>query len=167
MLRTNYIVSPKLQLKYLAAVIAIIILTAVSMYFVFWSSLIHSPGLDRLSAGDVTALEHYYQLNFVWVILILIAAFGLLSVFVFHRIVGPLFVFDRAVKNLSSGDLTSDVSLRKNDELKESAAELQNMIDNIRDAVLEDRRKIKEVMDKSPSDVKEKLSSVTRWFKTE
>ncbi len=167
MLRTNYIVSPKLQLKYLAAVISIIVLTSIAMYFVFWSSLVHSSGLDRLSAGDVTELEHAYQLNFVWVVLILLAAFGILSVFVFHRIVGPLFVFDRAIKNLSAGDLTSDVSLRKHDELKESATELQNMLDNIRDAVLEDRKNIKEIMEKSPDDVKEKLSSVTRWFKTE
>jgi methyl-accepting chemotaxis protein len=137
------------------------------MYFAFWSSLMHSEGLERLSAGDMMALERAYQLNFIWLVLILIAAFGILSIIIFHRLVGPIYVFEKAIKSLAEGDLTSNVSLRRNDELKETAAELQNMIENIRDNVLEDRKKIKEAMEKSPGEIKDKLSSVTQWFKTE
>lgn len=166
-MRVNYMVRASLQIKYLIVVAAIITLTAISMYFAFCSSLIHSAGLELMSAGDMTALERAYQTNFVWVVLILTAAFGLLSFFIFHRLVGPIFVFERAIRNLASGDLTTNVSLRKNDELKDTAVELQKMIDNIRDAVLEDRKKIKEIMEKSPADVKEQLSGLTRWFKTE
>ena len=167
MQRFHYIVRPALQLKYVVAVVVIISLTALALYFSFWSSLIHSAGLERLSAGDMRALERAYQTNFAWVVVILLCAFGLLSIYIFHRIAGPLYVFERAIKNLATGDLTTDISLRKHDELKEIAGELQGMIDNIRDAVIEDRKIIKEAAENSPAAVKEKLSSVTKWFKTE
>ena len=166
-IRKNYIVRPALQIKYLATVIAVIALTAAATYFAFWSSLVHSAGLEQLSAGDMRALERAYQINFIWVVLVLVAAFGIMSVLVFHRLVGPIYVLERAIKNIARGDLSQDVSLRKRDELKDTAGELQNMIENIRDAVLEDRRKIQEVSAKVPADVKHTLSTVTQWFKTE
>jgi methyl-accepting chemotaxis protein len=165
MIRKNYIVRPVLQIKYLATVICVITLTAVATYFAFWSSLVRSAGLEQLSAGDMKAFERAYQINFIWVVVVLVAAFGIMSVLVFHRLVGPIFVMQRAMKNLANGDLSQDVSLRKNDELKDTAGELQNMIDHIRDAVLEDRKKIQDVSAKLPSDVKHTLSTVTQWFK--
>jgi methyl-accepting chemotaxis protein len=164
-LRKNYIVRPVLQIKYFAAVISVTALTAVATYFAFWSSLVRSAGLEQLSSGDMKALEHAYQINFIWVVVVLVAAFGIMSVLVFHRLVGPIYVMQRAMKNLSNGDLSQDVTLRKNDELKDTAGELQNMIENIRDAVLEDRKKIYEVSSKVPDDVKHSLSTVTQWFK--
>jgi len=167
MQRFHYIVRPALQFKYVVAVVAVVVLTSIALYFSFWSSLIHSAGLERLSAGDMMALERAYQVNFAWVVLILLAAFGLLSIIIFHRIVGPLYVFEQSLKNIASGDLTMDRSLRKHDELKEIAVALSSMIDNIRGAVVKDRKIIKEVMDNSPADTKEKLSSVTQRFKTE
>jgi len=164
-IRKNYMIRPALQIKYLATVIGVIALTAAATYFAFWSSLVHSAGLEQLSAGDMTALERAYQINFIWVVIVLVAAFGIMSVLVFHRLVGPIYVMERAIKNLSRGDLSQDVSLRKNDELKDTAGELQNMIENIRDAVLEDRRKIQDISAKVPVDVKNSLSTVTKWFK--
>ena len=38
-----------------------------------------------------------------------------------HRIAGPVFVFERTLKQLSEGDLTQRVSLRSNDNFHESA----------------------------------------------
>lgn len=164
-IRKHYMIRPMLQIKYLAAVLSAITLTAVATYFAFWSSLVHSAGLEQMSAGDMVALERAYQINFIWVVLILVASFGLMSVIVFHRLVGPIYVIQRALKKISEGDITQDVCLRKNDELKDTAVELQNMIENIRDAVLDDRKKLQDVSDKLPADVKEKLSTVTEWFK--
>jgi methyl-accepting chemotaxis protein len=164
-MRKHYIVRPALQIKYLATVVCVIALTAVATYFAFWSSLVRSAGLEQLSAGDMKAFEHAYQINFIWVVMVLVAAFGIMSVLVFHRLVGPIFVMQRAMRNLSRGDLSQDVSLRKNDELKDTAGELQNMIEHIRDAVIEDRKKIQEVSGKVPDDIKHTLSTVTQWFK--
>ena len=39
--------------------------------------------------------------------------------------------------------------------------------DKLSNSAEKSAKKIQEVMDKSPADIKEKLSSVTQWFKTE
>ena len=165
--RKHYIIRPMLQIKYLLTVVGVIAFTAMATYFAFWSSLMHSAGLEQLSAGDMMALERAYQINFIWVVLIIVASFGIMSVIVFHRLVGPIYVIQKALKHIAEGDLSQDISLRKKDELKDTAGELQNMIENIRDAVLDDRKKLQDISVNLPDDIKEKLSTVTKWFKTE
>ena len=123
MARRTIFIRPRLQIKYLISSLLVVCLTALAVYYVFWSSLITSPGLDSLSAGEMRALQYAYQTSFVWVVLIILIAIGFLSIFYFHRLVGPIYVFGKIVKALAAGDLTAAMHTHKNDELKDLATE--------------------------------------------
>ncbi|MHB9155043.1 MAG: HAMP domain-containing protein [Endomicrobiales bacterium] len=171
MLRKTYIVNPRLQFKYLVIALIVVCVTGIAMYYTFWSSLIRSAGLEQLSSGEWRALERGYQTSFLWVILLLAAAVALESIFLFHRIIGPIFVFNRALKKLSGGDLNAAVHFRRRDELKDMAATITALITNLRASVTTDRRKIEEIKRKLDqgdlTGAKADLSGLTQWFKTE
>lgn len=169
MLRKRYIIKPRLQIKYLIMALIVVCLTGAAVYYAFWSSLIRSAGMEQLSSGEIMALEHAYQTSFIWVVIILVSAIGLESIFLFHRIIGPIFVFERAVRKLANGDLTAFVHSRKHDELKEMAAQMQKLIANLRTTVTDDRRRIEEIraaIDTGDAvTAKAKLAELTQWFK--
>lgn len=169
MIRTRFILKPRIQLKYLLVSLTAICFTGLAVYYAFWSSMVNSSGMEELSAGEWLALERAYNTGFIWVILILALAVGFLSTFYFHRIVGPIYVFENLLKSLSAGDLTVSVHSRKNDELKDMASELQNMITNMCKAITDDRQtidEIKRLIDTGDfSKAKEKLTALTRWYK--
>ncbi len=169
MLRTRYIVKPRLQIKYLLIALLVVCVTALAVYYAFWSSLVRAPGLDQLSAGEMKALENAYQTSFVWVVALLALAIGLESIFLFHRLAGPVFVFERAFKAVAGGDLTAKVHYRRRDELKDTARAIQAMIDNIRAAVADDRKRSAqavELLDKGdPAGARKAIASAGQWFK--
>jgi methyl-accepting chemotaxis protein len=169
MLRTHFIVKPRIQIKYLLISLFVVCLTAVAVYYAFWSALAGSPGLEELSAGDWHALARAYNTSFIWVVLILAIAIPLESIFLFHRLIGPVFVFERTAKAVSNGDLTVSAHIRKADELKELSGDMDTMIMNLRQAVKDDRQKldeIKELLNQGKiTQAKDRLSEVTQWYK--
>ena len=78
--------------------------------------------------------------------IILIAGFSALSIFLSHRIAGPVYRFEKSVRAISSGDLSFQIKLRKTDELKDLADDINKMIGNLRSMVEEDKKIIKEVI---------------------
>ncbi|MGA2090064.1 MAG: methyl-accepting chemotaxis protein [Endomicrobiales bacterium] len=169
MTRKTFIVRPRLQLKYLIFSLLVVCFTALSVYYVFWSTLITSPGMEMLSSGEVRALQFAYQTNFIWVVLIIIVAIGFVSIFYFHRLVGPIFLFGNVVKTLATGDLSVATHSRKKDELKDMSIHLQYMIENMRQAVIDDRERIeriKQSLEKNDTaTAKEYLAQLSSWYK--
>lgn len=169
MSRTTFIVKPRLQLKYLILSLLVVCLTALAVYYVFWSSLIIAPGMDSLSAGEMRALEHAYRTNFSWVVLLIMVGIAVVSVFYFHRIIGPIHGFNELVKRIAGGDLSATAHARKHDHLKDMSLDLQAMVVGLRTAVAEDRervRLIRESLDKNdPAAARAHLEGLTGWFK--
>jgi|AGTN01.3.fsa_nt_gi HAMP domain. len=169
MLRRVYLVKPRLQIKYLIIALVVVVVTSIAMYYVFWSSLVRAPGIDQMSGGELHALERAYQTAFVWLVALLAAAVAIESIFLFHKLIGPIFIFERALRKLADGDLSAQVHVRKNDELKEMAADIQRLIDNTRNAALSDRQKIEEIRKKlDQNDVagaKALLAEINQWYK--
>jgi len=54
--RRQYLVKPKLQIKYLFLLAIIILILAVLIYYIFLDSLLEAPGMDQLSAGAIKIL---------------------------------------------------------------------------------------------------------------
>lgn len=51
------------------------------------------------------------------------------SVFLTHKIVGPVFVFQRAIRNMAAGKPVDKIHLRKRDFLSDFANDLNALID--------------------------------------
>ncbi len=166
--RIHYIIKPRLQWKYFFISLFVVIVTAIIVYYIFWLALVTSPGLENLSAGDWRALARAYNSGFIWVVIALALSAGIASIFLFHRLLGPIFVFERAIRMLMVGDLRANVHSRKRDELKGMAVDMQTMINNLRQAVRDDRDKAAEIANKIDkgdySGAKEILRRITSWY---
>lgn len=167
--RRQYLVKPKLQLKYLSILAFIVVLCAIMIYYVFLDSLLTSPGMDQLSAGSVKNFVRSYTSGFFWVTLIFTIIVLIESVFYFHRLIGPVFFFEKVMEKLAEGKFYVNVHHRKKDETIELATNINRTIKSIRNAVSEDRKKIeiiKTAIDNGEKDkAKQLLCELTQWFK--
>jgi methyl-accepting chemotaxis protein len=170
-IRKKYFVKPKTQGKYLIIIGVIMAFFALLCYYVFYNSLLNTPGMEQLSAGALKYFKRAYTGGFFWMIFIFASFILINSVFYFHRIIGPLYFFELVMQKLARGDFSVKMHWRKKDETKELAFFIGTMIDNTRAAVLEDRSKIaqaqKAIDDKDYDKAKEILGGVTKWFKTD
>ncbi len=168
-MRKQFIVKPRIQLKYLFITVLAIVATGLAVYFALWSSLVNSAGLEQFTAGEWKALERAYQTSFLWVIAILMIGFALESIVIFHRVIGPVFKFENIFRTLAKGDLSVVFKLRKHDELHEMEEEVQGLISSYKNAVADDRKKVEQaiaLLDQgNTGEAKSVLSGVTQWFK--
>ena len=142
--RKHYLVKPKLQLKYLVLLALIMLISAILIYYSFLNSLLSSPGMDQLSAGAVKNFVRSYNSGFFWAMLIFAIIVLFESIFYFHRLIGPIFFFEKVMKQLAEGNFSMIVHHRKK-------------IDSIKVAI--DSGKTDEA--------KHMLCELTQWFKTE
>ncbi|MCL2389093.1 MAG: HAMP domain-containing protein [Elusimicrobia bacterium] len=169
--RRKYLVKPGIQIRYIIILGIVMIVASALVFFIFFDALMRSPGMDQLSAGAMANFQRTYMTGFFWVT-ILFALFVLTqSVFYFHRIIGPLFYFEKVMKSLASGDFSVKVHSRQKDETKELAALINTLADNTRKSVLADRELIKQAtvaMDAGDNKkAKELLEKVSLWAKVE
>ncbi len=68
-------------------------------------------------------------------LIVFILAIALASIFISHKIAGPIYRFERQAKAIGEGDLTPKFKLRKGDELKDLADALQGMVDALRNKI--------------------------------
>jgi methyl-accepting chemotaxis protein len=154
--------------KYFFISLFVVVVPAVIVYYIFWTALVTSPGLETLSSGDWKALARAYNSGFLWVVIVLALSAGVGSIFLFHRLLGPISVFEKAIDILKAGDFRVSIHSRRKDELRGMAIELQTMIDNVRKAARQDREKLAEIKKKMDSGnyegAKELLSKVNTWY---
>ncbi len=167
--RKSYFVKPKLQIKYLLILASVIALLAVLIYYIFLDSLLNAPGMDQLSAGAVKNFIRTYTGGFFWVTLLFAVLILTESVFYFHRIVGPIYFFEKVTEKLAQGNFSVNVHHRKKDETKQLANNMKIAVENVRTAVSQDRKKIeliKEAIDNGKTEeAKNMLDELTGWFK--
>ncbi|MDD3377283.1 MAG: methyl-accepting chemotaxis protein, partial [Candidatus Riflebacteria bacterium] len=72
-----------------------------------------------------------------WPRLIILVVVNIIIVFVVsvmysHQIAGPAYKLENSIKRITEGDLTFEVSLRRNDNLKELASALNSLLEKFR-----------------------------------
>ncbi|MFA6029874.1 MAG: methyl-accepting chemotaxis protein [Elusimicrobiota bacterium] len=134
--RRTVLVKRHLQLKYAAIVFASVLFTALivggdvaytMVRFISRENPSLMPdALDLLRFG-VVKLALFMGIMFV------------LSLFVSHRIAGPIYRFERSTQTIATGDLTHRVSLRTGDDLMELQDEMNAMVSALQRLVQKDR----------------------------
>ena len=132
--RERYLIDPRLQLA--LAVLLAGIVTGVALA---WAVAIYVlPGEDVLrtmTAEETRAL--FLRASLVYYA-IATAAVTAVAVFLSHRIAGPVFVIERALRGLERGDYEQRLSLRTRDYLKPLATSVAELCDSLRER--EERR---------------------------
>lgn len=71
----------------------------------------------------------------IWKIALLLVFVGLWTIFITHRVVGPLYRFDQCFKQVSSGDLTVRAHLRKGDEARDLMLSFNTMVEGLDNSI--------------------------------
>jgi methyl-accepting chemotaxis protein len=136
--RKNYFIEKKFQakfiLKFSLLIIAAGILTIGILYFLTSRSstvsFVNSRVVVKTTADFILPL--LIQTIAVVVIVIGLATI-LVTLFISHKIYGPLYPFKKVMERLAEGDFSDEFRLRHSDQLKELASAFNNMITKLRE----------------------------------
>lgn len=131
--RKHFFINKKLQIKYAFFTVSLLILYTMILLAAIFAPYVMTLFLDfplsqKAEAAEVLLLLH----NNIWPgIGLIIVLFGAFSIFITHKLAGPVFVFERMARNIADGDLTIRVRLRKGDDLLDLSEDLNQMADNL------------------------------------
>jgi len=132
--RKNYFIAKGMQSKFAGTIILLVFLIAVITacnIYVLASFYLNTEA--TLSEGQSAAMvTQHFIMNF-WPRLLLLVLVNVIIVFIVsimysHQIAGPAYKLEKSIKRIAGGDLTFEVTLRKNDNLKEVATAINLML---------------------------------------
>lgn len=128
-LRKTTLINKDLQLKIAGLFALVMILGIILSNCLFYTVLLHR--------GEVTegSWQNYVQpiiyTNVLSSIVVTVLAVYM-TVFISHRIAGPMFRFSKLMEQVGNGDLNVNTNLRKKDELVAFGAGLAKMAENLK-----------------------------------
>ncbi len=134
--RRTVLVKRALQIKYMGMVFLSVLLASVLVGFDVYHTMAGCMLKDNPGLLDQIAPLHHVMIFKIFLYLLLII---LITLYVSHRIAGPIYRFEKSAQIVSSGDLTHRVSLRTGDELTELQEEFNGMLANLQALVRKDR----------------------------
>jgi len=146
--RKQYIVSKQFQFRYIGVILALMFATAaLCSYIVYYNSLVllGEKLANVYPQGRLVAILRTVNLR-VLVSVILISPFvAFLGVILSHRIAGPISRMERFLSDAASGDLSKQLILRPKDELIPLANGINNLVETIKNNVLEKKARMDNV----------------------
>lgn len=143
--RRTYLIKTGLQLRYMGIIISTMLLVAFgvgwTIYHTSWSRIANTEDLTIDKLAGIFDTVNGILMRWIVVFILVIA---ILSIFVSHKIAGPVFRLEETSRAIASGDLTCQIQLRHGDELQDLQEAFNKMSDSLRNMVAKDR----EVIDK-------------------
>lgn len=138
--RHTYIIKTGLQLRYMGILTACMLTVAMSVgwiiYHTSWKQIINTPDL---SIDKLYIIFENVNNQLLWWILGFILIIAVISIFVSHKIAGPVYRLEESTKLIASGDLTHKVHLRQGDELGDLQDAFNDMSESLSKMVYKDR----------------------------
>ncbi|PKN50880.1 MAG: hypothetical protein CVU55_14865 [Deltaproteobacteria bacterium HGW-Deltaproteobacteria-13] len=132
--RKNYFIDKRFQAKYMLLIMLLLfIYTFIFIVIIFAPYMLtlyfNYPLADKAEAARTIILLH----GKVWPgIGLVILIFGALSIFITHKIAGPLYRVKKSLSEVTKGNLNVVVKLRKFDDLKDLADHVNLLIEELR-----------------------------------
>ena len=136
--RRTYLIKTKLQLKYAALILIFMFAVAwISGYTVYYTGwLLMGEKLSNVyPQGRLADIMRAINFTLFLRLAFIAPLVALISIFLSHRVAGPLFRIERFIRSVARGDLSSRLQLRKNDELKDVAGAINDMTDDLKNRV--------------------------------
>lgn len=157
--RRIFLIKTGLQLRYMGILIACMLTVALGVgwiiYHTSWSQIVNTPDL---SLDKLYIIFENVNRQLTWWILGFIAVIAALSLFVSHKIAGPVYRLEETTKLIASGDLTHQVHLRQGDELSDLQDAFNAMSESLSKMVYKDREII-ERLAKTGDSLRRKIDS--------
>ncbi len=132
--RRNYYIHKKLQTKYLLLTILLLVTYTFIFAIIIFAPYILTLWLDYPLAEKAEAARMLLLLHgTIWPgILGAFLLFGAMSIFVSHKVAGPLYRLKKSLLEVTQGDLNVVIKLRKRDDLKDLAEHVNMLIEELR-----------------------------------
>ena len=134
--RRNYLINKKFQFSFLSKFVALLLLESVlivTLFFYLSHGTVTTGYANSILTVETT--RNFFLTPFILLTLIVAIGVAMAGMLVFillsHRIAGPLYRFEVTLKKLQEGDMTTDVTLRKSDQLGEVQQELNVLIQSL------------------------------------
>lgn len=158
--RKNYFIEKEFQTKFILKFCGLVVIGGLLfigiLYFLVMQSttvsIVNSRVIVRTTADFI--LPVLIQTVVIVTIIVSLATIAV-TLFISHKIAGPLYRFKKVLQELESGDFSSDFSIRHFDQLQELARMFNTMIKKI-------RGELKQLKDNSIS-LKDKLESLSEY----
>ena len=129
-MRTNYVIKGKFQLKYITATLIIMLLastiTGVTIYQTGWPLM--EERLEKVYPQyKLSPIMKTIRRSLISNLILMTPLLIILSIFLSHKIAGPIYRLETDIEELSKGNLRKRVRLRKGDELKTIANQINNL----------------------------------------
>jgi methyl-accepting chemotaxis protein len=134
--RRNHFIKKRFQLDFSIKFLSLIIVEALLLAGLFW--YVSHNTLTTSYQGAQLRIENTSSFFFpsllypgliVTGVIVVIGLIGL--IFISHKLAGPLYRFEKSLKEIGQGDLTCRVSLRRRDQLSDLADTLNNFTSEI------------------------------------
>jgi methyl-accepting chemotaxis protein len=137
--RRKYLIDKKIQLRlalyngvYFLIIIAVV---GAGLYLPLVLQL-SDPHLDIAQKALVANRIYYLQYRLGPVLLIVLLVLCVHSVFILHKIAGPLYRFRATFQQVAAGDLSKAVRIRQGDLLLNEQAKIEEMIEALRSKLI-------------------------------
>jgi len=137
-MRRRYFIKNGMQLRYLRTNILLTILASLFIVITVYQLTINILGTSlaevyppALLNGIYNTLESTLRVRLLWIIIPLILVIITATILISHRLAGPAYRIERDLSEMAEGNFTKKIRLKKYDELKPIAANLNKMIDMI------------------------------------
>ena len=132
--RRNYFIEKRFQLKY--SILTMLLLLSYSFIFIIiifapymLTLYFDYPLVEKTEAARAILLLHAKVWPGIGAVILL---FGAISIFISHKVAGPLYRLKKTLAEVTAGNLNVVVKLRKWDDLKDLADHLNILIDELR-----------------------------------
>ncbi len=149
--RKRIFIQPSFQRQFILWVVLVMvlvsILSATLLYF-----LLTSFYESQAQSAHIVLVESWQHLGIAIVmgnLFSLLLGSGVVAYIVLHRshkIAGPLYRFCRTFEQIGAGELKDIIQLRKNDELSEVSASIQQMIDGLKQQHQKRQHKLQDML---------------------
>ncbi|MBZ0270518.1 HAMP domain-containing protein [bacterium] len=140
--RRGLLIDKKLQGKMIGTAVVLLVAALVGFLVVGYASWSTKGVISQAPAGQASSAP---LIGIAVVVLILILAIVWYGLHFSHRIVGPVFAFNRHLNWVREGNLTRDLKLRDGDEFQSLAQSFNAMQSSLRRRVREDLEAVERV----------------------
>ena len=149
-MRRRYFIKKPFQIKFFLAFLALLLLQALLIVglFLYFSGQTLTTGYSG-SRFVITKTSSFFLANIVLISTAVGASIVFLAILVFiilsHRIAGPLYRFEKSLADMSKGNLSKRIALRRTDQLRD----LQSALNECAEALDGRLRGVKEELKKA------------------
>jgi methyl-accepting chemotaxis protein len=173
--RRQYFVQKGFQSKFIlkfCMILLVGIIISIGLLFLFSeNTLTSSFEQSRLVIKNTASaiLPNVFLSHLIAFVLITLLTI-VITLLVSHKLAGPLFRFQKELKEMGSGDLSNVIKMRKDDQVKAIADGLNHMRANLRQKILDIREEVEQIIEftsgqEIPSDLVKRLDHLNQMIR--